>query len=235
MQLFQILRIKEPTGKPAIGTRSWSGATDQREGVTMNTGLYRIEWSRSAAPGGRSSGWPGRVIDYFTINYFTPGLILLAVVLMAGCGAWMVLSDGGGDAAESEPARLAAAEPEATVPPATAATQQGALPNMPATPAEAAPADGLKISSQHWRRGGLGSNALVTFTLRNGNHYAVRDIEISCAFSRADGSHLTDRTRVIHDTVRGKGRKTFTRLHIGFVNVNAEHARCEPVAARRLT
>jgi len=200
----------------------------------MNTGLYRIEWSRFATSGGRLSGRPGTVIGYLTINYFTPGVILLAVVLMAGCGAWMALSDGGGDVAESESAQLAAAEPETVSPPTTAAAQQGALPNMPATPAEAAPADGLKISSQHWRRGGLGSNALVTLTLRNGNDYAVRDIEISCAFSRGDGSHLTDRTRVIHDTVRRKGRKTFARLHVGFINVNAAHARCEPVTASRI-
>src|SRR5665213_3389775 len=59
------------------------------------------------------------------------------------------------------------------------------------TPADTAPLDGLKISSQFWRRGGLGSNALFTFTLRNRNDYAVRDIEISCNFSRRDGSHLT--------------------------------------------
>lgn len=201
----------------------------------MNTGLYRIEWSRVAASGGRLSGWPRMAIDYFAVTYFTPGLILLAVVLMAGCGAWMALSDAGGDVAESDPVRLvAAAEPETVLPPATAAEQPDASPNMPGTPAEAAPADGLKILSQHWRRGGLGSNALVTFTLRNGNDYAVRDIEISCAFSRGDGSHMTDRTRVIHDTVRRKGRKTFARLHIGFINVNAEHARCEPVTASRI-
>lgn len=46
-------------------------------------------------------------------------------------------------------------------------------------PEETAPVDGLKISSQYWRRGGLGSKALVTFTVRNGNDYAVKDIEIT--------------------------------------------------------
>ena len=92
------------------------------------------------------------------------------------------------------------------------------------TPVETAPVDGLKISSQSWRRGGLGSKALVTFTLRNGNDYAVKDIEISCAFARRDGSHLTDRTRVIHDTVNMKSRRTFARMHVGFVNINADQS-----------
>ena len=99
-------------------------------------------------------------------------------------------------------------------------------------PEETAPVDGLKISSQYWRRGGLGSKALVTFTLRNSNDYAVKDIAISCAFSRRDGSHLTDRSRVIHDIVNKRSRKTFARLLVGFVNVNASKAKCSLVAAR---
>lgn len=99
------------------------------------------------------------------------------------------------------------------------------------TPEQPAPVDGLNISSQSWRRGGLGSNAFVTLTLRNNNDFAIKDIEISCAFARPDGSHLTDRTRLIHDTVNMKGRKTFAHLHVGFVNVNAANARCSLVAA----
>jgi hypothetical protein len=156
-------------------------------------------------------------------------------ILVAGFGGWMVLSGDGGDIAESEPVQLAtAAEPETAPAPATAGAQQGALPNTLVTPTELPPADGLMISSQRWRRAGLGSNAIVTLTLRNRNDYAVRDIEISCAFSREDGSHVTDRTRVIRDTVRRRGRKTFAGLHIGFVNVNADRARCVPVTATRI-
>jgi hypothetical protein len=101
-------------------------------------------------------------------------------------------------------------------------------------PEQTAPIDGLRISSQSWRRGGLGSKALITFTLRNGNDYAVRDIEIACAFSRRDGSHLTDRTRTIHDVVNMKSRKTFARLHVGFVNVNADKAKCSLIAASHI-
>ena len=96
------------------------------------------------------------------------------------------------------------------------------------------PLDGLKIVSQSWRRGGLGSKALVTFTLRNGNDYAVKDIEIACAFARRDGSHLTDRRRIIPDTVNMKSRKTFAQIHIGFVNIYANKAKCAPIAANRI-
>jgi hypothetical protein len=114
------------------------------------------------------------------------------------------------------------------------APAEPAAPAETVTPAETAPVDGLKISSQSRRRGGLGSNALITFTLRNRNDYAVKDIEISCAFARKDGSHLTDRTRVIHDTVNMKSRKTFARLHVGFVNINANKAKCALVTASHI-
>jgi hypothetical protein len=97
----------------------------------------------------------------------------------------------------------------------------------------AAALDGLRISSQSWRRAGLGSNALVTLTVRNDNDYAVKDVEVLCAFTRYDGSHLTDRRRVISETVNMRSRKTFARVHVGFINVNANQAKCSLVAARR--
>ena len=48
--------------------------------------------------------------------------------------------------------------------PAAVGTEQPEPPEIPAqaAPIEASPAAGLKISSQSWRRAGLGSNALVT-------------------------------------------------------------------------
>jgi len=101
-------------------------------------------------------------------------------------------------------------------------------------PEQPAPVDGLKISSQSWRRGGLGSNAFVTMTVRNNNEYAVRDVDISCAFLRSDGSHLTERTRLISDVINMKSRKTFVRLHVGFVNVNATKAKCSVLAASHI-
>jgi hypothetical protein len=135
-------------------------------------------------------------------------------------------------AADTAPAETApaATPPEAAAPAAQDSSFNPATAEV-ITPEATAPVDGLKISSQSWRRGGLGSKALITFTLRNGNDYPVKDIEIACAFSRRDGSHLTDRTRTIHDVVNMKSRKRYARLHVGFVNVNADKAKCLPVGA----
>jgi hypothetical protein len=128
----------------------------------------------------------------------------------------------------------------ASIPPAavqstdgTAAPASQAPLQPPANAPAVSPLDGLKIYAQSWRRGGLGSKALMTFTLRNTNDYAVKDIEIVCTFMRRDGSFLTDRKRVIGEAVKMKSRRTFSRVHVGFVNVNAAKAKCAPVAASR--
>jgi hypothetical protein len=125
-----------------------------------------------------------------------------------------------------------AASPDAN-PAAATATPLDIAPPETVEPAKS-PLDGLKIISQSWRRGGLGSKALVTFTLRNANDYAVKDIEIACTFVRRDGSHLTDRRRIIPDTVNMKSRKRYAGMLVGFVNVNANKAKCSVVTASRI-
>jgi hypothetical protein len=164
------------------------------------------------------------------------GLAAIAIAGGLAVELWPTLSD-----AEDKPASLQSAvvqpseEAPAATPTAAPATETVPDAQNPVTAATpASPLDGLKISSQSWRRGGLGSKALVTFTLRNGNDYAVRDIEIACSFARRDGSHLTDRKRVIGEAVDMKSRKTFSRVHVGFVNVNADKAKCSLVAASRI-
>ncbi len=158
----------------------------------------------------------------------------LPIIMTAAAAGWLLLNFARGpEAAGSKhvaaiPAKLGSGG--ATVGLANEAsfdpmTSEAIVPDQPA------PVDRLTITSQSWRRGGLGSNALVTLTMRNGNGYAVKGIELACAFSRPDGSHLTDRSRVIPGMINMKSRKTFVRLHVGFVNVNAAKAKCSPVAA----
>jgi hypothetical protein len=130
------------------------------------------------------------------------------------------------------PAEATPAQSDATAP-TEVPTPAVATPLPDTTVAEKPAIDGLRISSQSWRRGGLGSKALVTLTLRNTNDYAVKDIEIACAFARRDGSHLTDRRRVLPDTVNMRSRKTYSGMLIGFVSVDANKAKCSTVAANR--
>lgn len=163
-------------------------------------------------------------------------LLILPAIAIAGCAIWLMLpgpSDAEGHAtAEPAPvidAHKASLVDDSAAPPATAL----ATAPMSIVPEARSPIEGLRISSQSWRRGGLGSKALVTFTLRNANDYAVKDVEIACAFARQDGSHLTARRRVIPDTVNIRSRKTYSGVLVGFVNVNANKAKCSLVTASR--
>ena len=183
--------------------------------------------------------WLARLVLVGHSHMATQAAVLLPVLVLAGLAAWTMFSaptnakgQSAQDGSVTATAQLAEAQPAAT-----SSASQGAAPVGQAAAAEPLPVDlnGLKISGQSWRRGGLGSNALISFTLRNANDYAVKDVEIDCAFSRRDGSHLTDRKRVIPDAVVSmKSRKTFAHMHIGYVNINANKAKCTPVAASRV-
>jgi hypothetical protein len=186
-------------------------------------------------------------------------LAMLPAIAIVGCAIWLMLpqaSDAEGHSATATSpeairvtqdtsrndgtagvqATLSGPEPSAAAPSADPAAAFSPPDIAPPETVEAAksPLDGLKIISQSWRRGGLGSKALVTFTLRNANDYAVRDIEIACSFTRRDGRHLTDRRRIIPDIVNMKSRKRYAGMLVGFVNVNANKARCSVVTASRI-
>jgi hypothetical protein len=179
-------------------------------------------------------------------------LAVLPAIAIAGCAIWLMLpqvSDAEGHSTSSEITRVSQrtsgtedtagiqavlSSPEPAVAATPAAIAPPATVEPPNVEPPKSPLDGLKIVSQSWRRGGLGSKALVTFTLRNENDFAVKDIEIACSFTRRDGRHLTDRRRIIPDTVNMKSRKRYAGMLVGFVNVNANKAKCSLVTASRL-
>ena len=184
-------------------------------------------------------------------------LAVLPAIAIAGCAIWLMLpqaSDAEGHSTATSPEVTRVTQdtsrngrhgrgPGDPVEPGAIAASPTPIRRRPrlrdiAPPETVEPAksplDGLKIISQSWRRGGLGSKALVTFTLRNANDYAVKDIEIACTFARRDGSHLTDRRRIIPDTVNMKSRKRYAGMLVGFVNVNANKAKCSVVTASRI-
>ena len=203
----------------------------------MNAGLFHIQSTWLADSSGGFSDRPAKT----AIRPFAAKLVWLPVLVIAGIGVWMLFSRADNNvrsqpvaradfatATPIQPARLS--EPN----PALDASQfNSAVAPAESAPAEAAPVDGLKISSQSWRRGGLGSKALITFTLRNDNNYAVGDIGMLCSFSRDDGSPVTERRHTIRDTVKMKSRKTFARVHVGFINVTAAKAKCSLLTASR--
>jgi hypothetical protein len=198
----------------------------------MSAGLFRIESAGPVDSGGFSGRAPARL--------FNNKLIWLSVILVVAAVAWKMFSEGAAGRTEGQTVGRTNFTTTASIQPAQPAPLSDTDPasessTAPAAgPPEAAPVNGLRISSQSWRRGGLGSKALITFTLRNENDYAVGDIGLLCAFTRTDGSPVTERRPTIHDTVKMKSRKTFARLHVGFINITANRAKCTLLSASRV-
>src|SRR3569623_1202839 len=86
-------------------------------------------------------------------HWATQALVLLPVLAVAGMAAWTMLSEPTN--AQSQTVGLAKPQAGQTAMLVTPAAPQQAAPGEPAA------VNGLKISSQSWRRGGLGSNALI--------------------------------------------------------------------------
>jgi hypothetical protein len=93
------------------------------------------------------------------------------------------------------------------------------------------PVEGLRLVRPSLRRGGLGSQALMTFTIRNSNDYPVKDIRLACTFSSRDGSYATERRHLIHGVVKANSRKVFRRLLMGFVSIGANQVKCAVLSA----
>jgi hypothetical protein len=167
-------------------------------------------------------------------KYYRIAIIALPVMLVAALAAWFFFFNLAVSEAQT-PAQTAVAAPadNAQAPPDAAPDMQQ-QPRAAGSEAAADPLGHLSISRQSFRRGGLGSKALVTFTLRNNNDYAVKDLKIQCAFRSRDGRYSTERRRIINDIVNMKSRKTFSGTLIGFVNIKASRAKCSLLAASRV-
>jgi len=209
------------------------------EGTIMTDSFLHIESTGLAGNAGLAGGHFSDSAERTIASHLREAIGWLPIVVILAATVWLLLSDHSGKRAATGPHQLATATAAIrATPPVTVGLAKeptfDPLTSEAITPEQPVPVDGLRITSQSWRRGGLGSNAFVTMTLRNSNDYAVKDIEISCAFARPDGSHLTDRTRLIHDTINTKSRKTFVRLHVGFVNVYAAKTKCALLAASHI-
>jgi hypothetical protein len=155
-------------------------------------------------------------------------IVSLPVVLVAGICAWLLVPT----LAETE---FTPSIDTAVLEPAPEMDDRPVTPNVPHTiiPQDAANIGRVRLTRQSFSRGGLGSKALMTFTVRNANAYAVKDLKIACAFRSRDGSYATERRRLIAETVGMKSRKAFPPTLIGFVNIKAETAKCALVTASR--
>jgi hypothetical protein len=230
--------LMEPISQVWIVIQANKACAFVPDGATMTDGFLNIDSTGIGRHVSLAWGYHSDRTDDMPESYLRTAIGWLPIAVILVLAAWVLVNQAWlrapagpmhlAAAISAKPGSVGATVGLAKEPSFNPAISEAIVPVQPA------PVDRLKISSQSWRRGGLGSNALVTMTLRNDNGYAVRDIDIACAFQRPDGTHLTDRSRLINDIVNTKSRKTFTRLHVGFVNVKAAKAKCSLVGASHI-
>jgi hypothetical protein len=152
------------------------------------------------------------------------GCMTLAAAVTAGT---LLLADFAQEPDQDLTLNMAAAAP------APAHQQAVNQPALVSDAPESADLERVKLSQQSFQRGGMGSRALMAFTVRNANAYDIKDLELLCAFRSRDGRYTTERRKRVADTVRMKSRKAFPTMLVGHVNVRADKARCSLVTASR--
>ncbi|MGZ3285133.1 MAG: hypothetical protein ACXU9A_20980 [Xanthobacteraceae bacterium] len=135
----------------------------------MSIELSRIELT---GLGGAGSGRP----EKSAAEYLRSGYVWLpAAALIAGMAAWALVAGYASRPAEGEPVLATAVVTEPAVSPASSvfAFDPPTAEGEAIVPEETAPVDGLRISSQYWRRGGLGrrpwlpSRSAIPTTMRS--------------------------------------------------------------------
>ncbi|HEY0329482.1 MAG TPA: hypothetical protein VGC77_10315 [Rhodopseudomonas sp.] len=163
--------------------------------------------------------------------------IVAGLLVLAGLGVYLLAALRN----PAEPVGLADAAPAAAEddssnpqdPPGSVAPSAATRNAQAMLPAATAPLKRISLGRQSWKRGGMGSQALATFTVRNRNRFPIKDLEILCAFRSEDGSYATQRRRVLHDVVNTRSKKTFTDTLVGHVNLNASYGKCSLLGAAR--
>jgi hypothetical protein len=91
----------------------------------------------------------------------------------------------------------------------------------------------VSISAQSWKTGGFDSIGLMSFTLKNGNDYQVKDISIVCTFYGNSGTELGERTHTLYEIIRPRDKRTFSSVNIGFIPSQSSRGGCGVVSASR--
>jgi hypothetical protein len=105
--------------------------------------------------------------------------------------------------------------------PSTAIVSQATV-----APARPDPAKSVWITKSAWEKSGFGSVAIATFTIRNENTFAVRDIEVACEFLGKSGSRINRRTITLYEWIDASKSKTIPKINMGFVDQQATSASC---------
>ncbi len=95
------------------------------------------------------------------------------------------------------------------------------------TPPPERPEAKVSIKKWNWTKGGFDTIMKGTFTIRNDNDYAVKDIRIGCELSANSGTTIDSVDETIYDSIPANNSRTFRAVSMGFVRSQTSRAGCQ--------
>lgn len=92
---------------------------------------------------------------------------------------------------------------------------------------EPSPRSKVSITKFSWSKGGFDTVMEGTFTIRNDNSFAVKDMRMKCDLSAKSGTALDSVEETIYEIVSANSSKTFREVNMGFVRSQTASATCE--------
>lgn len=87
------------------------------------------------------------------------------------------------------------------------------------------------IEKQSWEKGGFGSVAIASLSLKNLNDYPVKDISLRCEYSGESGTVLNTHLETVFRVIPPKKTIRVRDMNIGFINSQAARGGCSVIAA----
>lgn len=94
------------------------------------------------------------------------------------------------------------------------------------------PATKMSVENMTWSIGGFGSVGVVTLAINNSNDFPIKNVGIECQFSGKSGTRLSTVTHTIFDSLKGRSKRTFKGVNVGFINSRSARAGCSVETAR---
>jgi len=84
----------------------------------------------------------------------------------------------------------------------------------------------VEITKWSWKKGGFDSVMLATFTFKNNNTFAVKDITVRCTHSAESGTVIDNNTRTIYERIDAGKKHTVHDFSMGFIHTQASSSNC---------
>lgn len=88
----------------------------------------------------------------------------------------------------------------------------------------------VSLVNFEWHKGGFDNVMMVSFSIKNDNSFAVKDLAINCAHQGKSGTLIDSNQRTIFDVIPPKSMKKFRNFNMGFIHTQADSSTCRVIS-----